>query len=169
MKYHGVAARMQLCRGTCVVARFAQGLACQVGHLVGINHDSLGVQRWRQHGPARAGRWANCAGGSPGRGFIDHRGCNGEGAGAGAAAVRAGTRRWSPEQVGGGRGWIQAWRRFSYTAAMTKEFPRHLDVKALPQAQGHLSGHESLIKLRGALRTGTRLTPRFACGLAGQQ
>ena len=38
-------------------------------------------------------------------------------------------------------------RRFSYTAAMTKEFsPQRLDVKAFAQAGGRLAGHDSLLK-----------------------
>ena len=38
-------------------------------------------------------------------------------------------------------------RRFSYTAAMTKEFsPQRLDVKAFAQAGGRLSGRDSLLK-----------------------
>ena len=81
MKYHGVAAHaLQLCRGTCVVAGFAQGLACQVGHLVGANHYSLGVQGGDGMGLGQGQalgqlcRWLAGQGG-----FIDRRGCNGEG------------------------------------------------------------------------------------------
>ena len=38
-------------------------------------------------------------------------------------------------------------RRFSYTAAMTREFfPQRLDVKAFAQAGGRLAGHDSLLK-----------------------
>ena len=38
-------------------------------------------------------------------------------------------------------------RRFSYTAAMTKEFSaQRLDVKAFAQAGGRLAGHDSLLK-----------------------
>ena len=38
-------------------------------------------------------------------------------------------------------------RRFSYTAAMTREFSaQRLDVKAFAQAGGRLAGHDSLLK-----------------------